>query len=475
MVLDNLGSSLKNTLSKIKNSITVDRTIVEEVVKEIQKALLSADVNVRLVLELTKNIRKRAIEENNAELSKKEHLITIIYEELASFLGDGKEFELVDGQNRMLLVGLYGQGKTTTSGKLGLYFKNRGKKVALLSTDTWRPAAYEQLRVLGESLGIDVYGNPNEKNPVLIYQNFHQDLEKYDVVIIDSAGRDSLNQELVEEIGKLREVVQPTETFFVLGADVGQTAQKQAEMFKEQVEITGVIITKMDGTGKGGGALSACSTVNAPVRFIGVGERVEDLERFNSKRFVSELLGMGDIEGLLEKAQLAIDSQSAEKLQERMMRGEFDLDDLALQLDSMNKMGSFSKILNLIPGLGGMNIDKSQLGAQEEKIKRWKYAMSSMTKFERKHPEELSISRLKRISSGSGVSISDIRELLKQFKQTKKMMTMFKDPSALEEMMGKGGEGMPGMDINDPQSMMKMMKKMGMGKQFKQMMKRRGR
>lgn len=465
MVLDNLGSSLKSTLSKVKNTITVDRALVEEVVKEIQKALLSADVNVRLVLDLTKNIRKRAIEEDNEQLTKKEHLITIIYEELSNFLGAGEEFELKDDtQNKILLVGLYGQGKTTTAGKLGLYFKNRGKKVALISTDTWRPAAYEQLRVLGEQIELRVFGDPQVKNPNEIYQKFEQELATYDVVIIDSAGRDSLNEELVEEIGSLKEKVNPTDTFFVLGADVGQTAQKQAEMFKEQVDITGVVITKMDGTGKGGGALSACSVAEAPVRFIGIGEKVEDFERFNSERFVSELLGMGDIESLLEKAKLAIDEQSAQKIQERMMSGQFDLDDLAMQLKTMNKMGSFSKMLNLIPGMGNLNIDKSQMQVQESKMKKWNYAMSSMTRYERKNPSELNVSRIKRISQGSAVDISEIRELLKHFKQTKKMMGMFSNPDALGDL-----EGMDEGSMQDPQAMMKMMKKMGMSKQFKKM------
>ena len=465
MVLDNLGSSLKSTLSKVKNTVTVDRELVEEIVKEIQKAMLSADVNVQLVLNLTKNIRKRAIEENNEQLSKKEHLITIIYEELASFLGTGEEFELQSGQNRILLVGLYGQGKTTTAGKLGVYFSNRNKSVALISTDTWRPAAYEQLRVLGEQIELPVYGGPSLKDPNEIYKKYEKDLSQYDVVIIDSAGRDSLNDELVEEIAGLKQVVDPTDIFYVLGADVGQTAQKQAEMFKSQINITGVVITKMDGTGKGGGALSACAVAEAPVRFIGTGERIEDLERFNSQRFVSELLGMGDIESLLEKAQVAIDEESAQKLQEKMMSGEFDLDDLSKQLDTMNKMGSFSKMLNMIPGMGNLNIDKSQLEVQEDKVKRWKYAMSSMTKYERKHPSEIDVSRIKRISKGSAVDVPEIRELLKHFKQTKKMMSMFSNPEQMPEMDEES--------MQDPDAMMKMMKKMGMSKKMKGMMKGR--
>jgi len=466
MVLDNLGSSLKNTLSKIKNSITVDRELVEEIVKEIQKSLLSADVNVRLVLELTKNIRSRAISENNVNLSKKEHLITIIYEELAKFLGDGKEFELKTGQNIILLVGLYGQGKTTTSGKLGSYFKNRSKKVALISTDTWRPAAYDQLKQLGAQIDIPVFGDPTIKDPNKIFSKFKKDLDKFDIVIVDSAGRDSLNEELIEEISSLEELVKPTDIFMVLGADVGQTAQKQAEMFKEKLDITGVIISKMDGTGKGGGALSACSVSEAYVKFIGIGEKIDDFERFNSERFVSQLLGMGDLESLLEKAKLAIDENSAQGMQERMMNGEFDLNDLYDQLKTMNKMGSMSKIMGMIPGLGGLNIDKSQMSIQEEKLKKWKFIMDSMTKYEKKNPSIIDVSRIKRTAEGSGTQITDVRELLKHYKQTKKMMGMFSNPDAMNELGDMENMG------ENPDAMMKMMKKMGGNKMMKQMMKK---
>ena len=466
MVLGKLSSSLKDTLSKVRNSLTVDRNLVEEIVKEIQKALLQADVHVKLVLELTSSIRKRAIEERSDVLNKKEQLITIIYEEVSNFLGGDEAFELQSNvQNKILLVGLYGQGKTTTAGKLGNYFKARSKKVALISTDTWRPAAFEQLKQIGARVDVPVFGDPSIKDPNEIYKKFEFELSKFDIVIVDSAGRDSLNDELVEEIASLKELVNPTDVFFVLGADVGQTAQRQAEMFKEYMDISGVIITKMDGTGKGGGALSACHKVQAPVRFIGVGERVEDLERFNAQNFVSELLGMGDIEGLLEKAKLALDEKDAKNLEAKLMRGEFDLDDLAQQMRAMGKMGSMSKIMGMIPGMSGLNISKDQLGAQEEKIQRWEVAMSSMTKRERKDPSVMNNSRIARIVNGSGVESSEIRELLKQYKMMKKMSTMFKNPENFK--------GMDEESMQSPDAMMKMMQKAGGGKFMKQMMKGR--
>jgi len=244
-----------------------------------------------------------------------------------------------------------------------------------------------------------------------------------------------------------------------------ETAQKQASMFKEYMDISGVIITKMDGTGKGGGALSACSAVEAPVRFIGVGENIQDLERFNAQNFVSELLGMGDIEGLLEKARLALDEKDAKNLEAKLMKGEFDLDDLASQMKAMGKMGSMSKMLNMIPGMGNLNISKDQLGAQEEKIQKWEVAMSSMTKEERKKPEVMNNSRIDRIARGSGVMQTDIRELLKQYKMMKKMVGMFKNPENFK--------GMSEDDMQSPDAMMKMMKKAGGGKFMKQMMRRR--
>ncbi|MFT4244276.1 MAG: signal recognition particle receptor subunit alpha [Candidatus Woesearchaeota archaeon] len=466
MVLTKLSSSLKDTLSKVRNSLTVDRNLVEEVVKEIQKALLQADVHVKLVLELTSSIRKRAIEERSDVLNKNEQLITIIYEEVSNFLGGDEAFELQPNiQNRILLVGLYGQGKTTTAGKLGNYFKARSKKVALISTDTWRPAAFEQLKQIGARVDVRVFGDPSIKDPNEIYKKFEFELSKFDIVIVDSAGRDSLNDELVEEIASLKDLVNPTDVFFVLGADVGQTAQRQAEMFKEYMDISGVIITKMDGTGKGGGALSACHKVHASVRFIGVGERVEDLERFNAQNFVSELLGMGDIEGLLEKAKLALNEKDAQNLEAKLMRGEFDLDDLAQQMRAMGKMGSMSKIMGMIPGMSGLNISKDQLGAQEEKIKRWEVAMSSMTKRERKDPSVMNNSRITRIVNGSGVESSEIRELLKQYKMMKKMITMFKNPENFK--------GIDEQSMQSPDAMMKMMQKAGGGKFMKQMMKGR--
>ena len=473
MVLSNLSNSLKDSLNKIKNSITCDRNLIEEVVKEIQKALLNSDVNVRLVLELTNKIRDRAIKENLDGLDKKEHLITIIYDEMTFFLGEGEKFELKkDIQNRILLVGLYGQGKTTTTAKLCNYFKVRGVRVCAIGVDTYRPAAFTQLKQLCDKIEVPVFGDENEKekDPNKIYKKYENELKNFDLVIIDSAGRDSLANDLIDEIFSLNKVVSPTDTFLVMGADVGQIAQKQAEKFKEELDITGVIITKLDGTSKGGGALSACNVSKAPVRFIGVGEKINEFENFNSKNFVSELLGMGDIEGLLEKAKVALDEKSSQKLMEKFQKGEFDLEDLIGQMKSMKKIGSMTKILGMIPGFSNLNIDSSMLQGQEDKMKKWEYVLNSMTKNEKKNPKIINPSRISRISKGSGVDGKNINELLKQYKMMKKMSNMFSGQNNFDE---KEMENLT-KNMNNPNEMMKMAKKMGIGgKMLKGFMKRK--
>lgn len=296
MVLEKLGTSLKDTLTKIKNAVFVDERLINELIKEIQKSLLSGDVNVKLVLELTKKIKERALkEEPPGGLTKKEYLVNIVYQELVNFLGEEKVPIKTDKkQTRIMLVGLFGSGKTTTTGKMAKYFKKRGHKVAMVSLDVWRPAAYEQLRQLGEKIDIPVFGNPKQKDPAKIMKEFEKEFKKYDVVIFDTAGRDALNEELIAELKLVNKLIQPQEVLLVMAADIGQAAEKQAQTFHETCNITGVIITKLDGTAKGGGALSACAITGAKVRFIGIGEKVDDFEEFDPKRFVGKMLGMGD-------------------------------------------------------------------------------------------------------------------------------------------------------------------------------------
>lgn len=449
MVLEKLGDSLKNTLAKIKSSIFVDEKLINELVKDIQRALLQSDVNVKLVFELTKNIKERALKENPPTgIPKKDYLITIVYEELSNFLGSDESILDVKKGTKLMLVGLFGNGKTTTAGKLAKYYQKRGFKIAMISLDVWRPAAVDQLMQIGKQLNIPVFGDKTEKDPAKIYKKFEKELSEFQLVIVDTAGRDSLNDELVDELNSINDIVEPTETLLVLSADIGQAAQAQAEMFHKTVNVTGVVITKLDGTAKGGGALSACSVTGAKVRFIGVGEKSDDLEKFDPKGFVGRLLGMGDIKALLEKAQEAISAEDAQDLGQKFLKGDFSLLDLYEQMQMMNKMGPMSKVMEMIPGMGGLKIPKEAMQVQQDKVKNWKFVMDSCTKKELEDPDVLSIDRIERISKGSGRSIGEIREMLKHYKQSKKMMKMFKGSGA---MSGK----------QDEKSMQKMMSKMG--------------
>ena len=445
MVLEGLGSSLKETLKKISKAVFVDERLVNELIKDIQKALLRGDVNVKLVLELTKKIKERALkEEPPGSITKKDYLTNIVYQELVNFLGEEKtELKLGKKQTKIMLVGLFGNGKTTVAGKLGKYLKKRGNKVAAIGLDVWRPAAFEQLKQNGERAGIPVFGNPKEKDPAKILKQFEKDLSKFDVVIYDTAGRDALNAELIAELKKITKLIQPDESLLVMGADVGQAAESQAKTFHETCNITGVVITKMDGTAKGGGALSACAITGAKVKFIGVGEKVDDFEEFDPKRFVGSLLGMGDIVGLLEKAQEAISKEDAEDLSKKLLKGEFNLVDLYSQMEAMSKMGPLSKIVEMIPGFGQIKMPKEALQVQEGKLKKWKHAMNSMTKQELEDPELISGKRIERIAKGSGLNTSDVRDLIKQYKQAKKLMKMMKGGKGMEKMMKQMGGKIP--------------------------------
>lgn len=446
MVLDKLGDSLKSTLQKITRSVFVDEKLINELVKDIQRALLQSDTNVQLVFSLSKAIKERAKENTPAGITKREHLVKIVYEELTRFLGEeAYEIKIEKKPTQIMMVGLFGSGKTTTTGKLAKYYKKRGLKVAVMQTDTWRPAAYDQLQQLASSIDVDFMGIREEKDPVNIYLAFEDKLKSYDIVIVDTAGRDALSDELIEELTKLHNAVQADEKLLVISADIGQAAQKQAEAFHSTCGVTGVIVTKLEGTAKGGGALSACAVTNAKIAFIGVGEKVDDLEAFVPSRFVGRMLGMGDIESLLEKAREVITEEKAEDMKEKFLKGDFNLVDLYEQMNSMKKMGSLGKIMEMIPGMGQLKLPKELLQTQEGKLEKWKLAMDSCTKEELENPEVITSDRIDRIAAGSGVPIGVVRELLKQHRQSKKMMKMFKGEQDLNKMMKKMKGRMPGM------------------------------
>ncbi len=422
-MLESLGSALKKGFDKLAGALFIDKKTIEAIVKDLQRALIQADVNVYLVKELGERIKKEAENENVKGVEKKEHIIKILHDEILNLLGKEKyELKIEKGKsNKIMLLGLYGSGKTTTSSKLAAYYSKRGFKVAMLGLDVYRPAASEQLEQLGEKVKIPVFIDKKEKNPLKIYKKYKRELEEFDLVIIDTAGRHSLDKELVDEIKMFSKEIKPDYTVLVIQADIGQAAKKQASDFQNACNINGVIISRMDSSAKAGGALTACNETHAPVFFIGTGEKPGDLESFNPKAFVSRLLGLGDLEGLLEKVQSAVDEKSQKKAKDRLEKGDFNLRDFQEQLKNMGNVGSFSKIIEMIPGLGKAKIPENMLGVQEDKLKKWQNAIDSMTAEEIENPEiiEKQTTRFGRIAKGSGTTTADIRQMLKQYKLLK--------------------------------------------------------
>ena len=438
-MLEKLGSVLRKATDRIANAIFLDKNLVEQIIRDLQRALIEADVNIVLVKQLSDKIKKTAFDERIKGIEKKEHLIKLLHDELVKILGEYKQLKLKEKQNRILLLGLYGAGKTTTIAKLANWFAKRGKKTAMLGLDVHRPAAKEQLQQLAERNNLNVFIDMEENDAIKTWKKFKKELETYDLVLIDTAGRHNLDKELTKEIKELNKEIKPTETILVMPADIGQAAKKQAEEFRDALNISGVIITRMDSTAKGGGALTACAETKAPVYFITTGEKINDIEEFNPESFLSRLLGMGDLQTLIEKIKSVTDEGEQEEMQKRLQEGKLTLNDVIEQVKSMGKLGGFDKLKSMIPGLGKAKSPDEMLGAQEEKIKKWEHILKSMTKQEREAPEifddkKTGTSRINRIAKGAGVNNSDIRALLKQYKMLQEMMK-----SGIEDMdMSKG-------------------------------------
>ncbi|RLF52991.1 MAG: signal recognition particle protein [Thermoplasmata archaeon] len=418
-MLKSFGEALRSAFRKIANAPYVDKDLVKEVVRDIQRALIQGDVNVKLVLEVSKKIEKRALEEKPLPgMSNREHVLRIMYDELSSILGKGRELPVK--KQRIMMVGLYGQGKTTTCGKLAKYFQKKGMSVALVAGDVHRPAAYEQLKQIGQKINVPVYGGGNDA--IKVVEEALSKFSKYDVIIIDTAGRHALEKELIDEMKKIAKVVQPDEKILVIDASIGQQAGRQAKAFNEAIGITGVILTKMDGTAKGGGALSAVAETGAPILYIGTGEHLDDLEKFDATRFLSRLLGMGDLETLIEKVQEVAKGKEKEieEKAKKMLSGKFTLIDMYEQMEMLTKMGPFQKLVDLLPFGGKLN--EEEIYETQKKLKKFKVIMDSMTKKELENPNIIKSSRIKRIARGAGVEPKDVKELLKHYNMSKKMM-----------------------------------------------------
>ncbi len=458
-MLERLGEVLRKATNKIANAIFLDKDLVDSIVRDLQRALIEADVNILLVKQLSDKIKKVAFDERIKGLDKKEHLIKVLHDELLNILGEKKTLSLKKEQNRIMLLGLYGAGKTTTTAKLGNWFAKRGKKVAVIGLDVHRPAASEQLEQLSEKNNLTCFVDKEEKNAVTLWKKLSKKgkLDKFDLTIIDTAGRHNLDKELVKEIKSLNKEIKPTETILVMPADIGQAAKQQAKEFVEAVNVSGVIITRMDSTAKGGGALTACAEIGkgAGVYYITTGEKINDIEEFNPESFLSRLLGMGDLQTLIEKVRSLTDEKQQEKLQKRLEEGKLTLNDIVEQAKSMSALGGMDKIKSMIPGLSNVSakIPEGMMEAQQGKVARWEHILKSMTPEERENPEILKkqTSRISRIAKGAGVAGSDIRSLLKQYDV---LSSMVKDSAS--------GDFSGGISQKQIQKMMKKLGKKGM-------------
>lgn len=416
MVLDKLSDSLTGVIKKISSAPYIDEKFIKEVNRDIQRALLTSDVNVLLVKELSKKIEERGLKQKPISgITKKEHVIKVVYEELIALLGEKQDYKLPT-KTRIMLIGIQGSGKTTTAVKLARFFSKKGLRPFLIAADTYRPAAYEQLRILAEQAGVRIFGDPESKKPVDIVKEGIKKAGDRDCIILDTAGRHKSEDDLFKEMKELSKAFNPDERILVLDSSLGQSAGRQAAAFNEAIGLTGVILTKLDGSAKGGGALSAVAETGTRIQFVGLGESIKDLEVFDPERFISRILGLGDLRGLLERAQEEIDENALMDI----MKGDLTFDDLRTQIRSIRKMGPLGNILKMIPGFSMLSMPKDAMQMTEERMDKFLCIIDSMTKEERGDPKILKSSRIERITRGSGTHREDVKELLNYQKTMKK-------------------------------------------------------
>ena len=455
-MLDNLRTGLRGAIKKIVGSSDINEELIDSLCKDIQRALLQSDVNVKLVLEITKRIKERAINEEPVKgLTRKDHIITILYGELARLLGyTGETIKNIDKsqqidekiisfepnkQSVVLMLGIQGSGKTTVTAKIARWLLKHGYSVGVIGADTWRPGALTQLRMNCSRINVEVYGEEPNSNAIDIVRKGleHFKIQKVDITIVDTAGRHKEELSLLDEMRTMRDVINPDLVLLVIDGTIGQQAFNQAKAFHEAVAVGGIIVTKLDGTAKGGGVPAASAVTGAKVMFIGTGERIDDLEVFSPTGFVGRILGMGDIKAILEMAR-GLELQADENQAKRLLSGKITIEDFYAQMENVGKMG-FRNVIDNLPGLSGM-VKEDQLDALEGKMEKWRFIIQSMTRHEKKNPEIINESRRKRIARGAGITEHEVKDLVKQYSNSKTMMKQAKGRQ-MQGMLRKFGIG----------------------------------
>ena len=441
-MLDNLKDGLRAAIKKIVSSSGVDEELIKELAKDVQRSLLQSDVNVKLVLEITKNLEERSLNETPPPgLSRKDHIVKILYDELAKLLGNDAEFHFKSGKiNKVLMLGIQGSGKTTITSKLAKFLTKQGYRVAVIGADTFRPGALVQLKTMCEKSGVEIYGEEKNKDSPEIVKNGlkHFENSNLDIILIDTAGRHKEEKDLLDEMSKIRKVSDPDLALLIIDGTIGQQCFSQAEAFNKTVPVGGIVITKLDSSAKGGGALAASAATGAQVMYVGTGERIDDLEQFSPTRFVGRLLGMGDVQAVLDLAK-RLENEADDVRLKRISSGKMNMEDFYYQLEEVTKVGSMQNLLETMPGLSGM-VKEDQVEQMEERVDRWRYIIQSMNIEEKADPDLLNASRIKRIARGSGWSEHEVKELVKNYKNSKSMMKASKGRQ-MQGMLRKLGLG----------------------------------
>lgn len=448
MVFEGLAERLQNTFKKLRGHGKLTESDVNDAMREVRMALLEADVNFKVVKDFVKRIKERAIGQEVMEsLTPGQFVVKIVNEELTELMGGTQSRIMISPKppTVIMLVGLQGAGKTTTAGKLARMLKKQGKNPLMVAGDIYRPAAIKQLEVLGEQLSIPVFAKGQDVSPVQIAEEAiaHAKSHMNDVVIIDTAGRLHINEQLMDELKSIKRTVQPHEVLLVVDAMTGQDAVNVAEAFNNDLGIDGTILTKLDGDARGGAALSIKAVTGCPIKFAGMGEKLDALEPFHPDRMASRILGMGDVLSLIEKAQGAFDAKEAEELERKMRKDDFTLDDFLTQMQQVRKIGSFEQILGMIPGMGNIKKQLGEIDFDGKEIKQIEAIIRSMTPKERRDISIINGSRRKRIAVGSGTRVQDVNKLLKQFGEARKMMKKMR--SMKNSKRGLGGFKLPFM------------------------------